>query len=450
MSNNRVILKGGHVIDVLSGEVLKDSILVIENGRFTHLGRAEDYQCDTFARQEQIFDVTNQWIIPGFIDMHVHIKEAFAPYFVSAGVTTVRNTGGNVLELQDLISATASAPTPRIISADRVIDGPPGLWGDTSPWSFVTVEPREARQEVQRQIKAGADFVKVYGLLSAEVMEAVIEEAHASGKEVSCDLIHQTQVDALTAANLGIDWIEHASGFIQALYPFWSMKGEEEVWERIDWRNPPFAAIEELCQQLIEKGVKICPTMVLYDQIERFPEYWHPDHFLMDTIAKKNPDLYGQWKQYEAHLDKLKLTGVQSIFNKTITKIYADLGGTVVAGTDSPAGIWTFPGLSLHREMEIFVEIGFSELEALQAATCRSAKALKIPDIGVVQEGAIADAVILNANPLENIKNTKEISSVIKGGRVYSQEEIVRFVPSQERIAAARRLFIDQFNRVIS
>src|SRR5699024_8625925 len=114
--------------------------------------------------------------------MHVHIKEGFAPLFTASGVTTVRNTGGNVDELKDLIHAPNNAATPRVISADRIIDGPPGLWGESSPWNMNADSQQAAREEVVRQVKAGADFIKVYGWLPKETMEAVVDEANIYNK----------------------------------------------------------------------------------------------------------------------------------------------------------------------------------------------------------------------------------------------------------------------------
>src|SRR6185312_16723741 len=94
-----------------------------------------------------------------------------------------------------------------------------------------------------------------------------------------------------------------------------------------------------------------------------------------------------------------KQLGTQTQFIKEIAKTYAGLGGTVVTGTDTPGGVWTLPGMGLHRELELFVEIGFTEMEALQAATIKAASSIKMKDIGIIKQGYIADMVILNKNP---------------------------------------------------
>lgn len=438
-----VFLKDGNLIDVVSGRIYKASILILD-GMIAQVSTNRTEICvDSDLRT---IDLQGKWVLPGLIDMHVHIKEAFAPLFVAAGVTSVRNTGGNVVELRKLREASNAAPTPRVFSADRLIDGPPGLWGETSPWNVIIDDPNQARAEVKRQIEAGADFIKVYGWLSKEIMLTVVQEAKKYIKEVSCDLIYSTEMNALDAANIGIKWNEHASGIIQAIYPNWNMKAGEQIWNEINWKDPDVNRIRDVCSQLIEYGVIMCPTMILFDQPYRFPNFWNP----VNIVTKKtneNRALIHQWESIAQYADALKRTGIQSPVNKLIAKTYFDLGGTVVAGTDTPAGIWTLPGMALHRELELFVEAGFSEMDAIRAATNIAAKSLNRTDLGVIKEGAIADLCIFNSNPVEDIRNTKDIDLVIKGGKVYSQEEVLQFVPSEEYVKKALEEFISDFNQ---
>ena len=220
--------------------------------------------------------------------------------------------------------------------------------------------------------------------------------------EVSCDLIHASKVNALDAAKIGVKWFEHASGFIQAIYPDWYPSAEQEVLDKIDLKRPDKDKIKELCIQMLRYNVKLCPTLVIFDQIDQLPNYWHPSNVVTETIER-----VGSLKDYwvtnsEEYGDALKeQLGTQTQFIKEIAKTYADLGGTVVTGTDTPGGVWTLPGMALHRELELFVEIGFTEMEALQAATIKAANSINMKDIGTIKEGYIADMVILNKNPLE-------------------------------------------------
>ena len=147
-------------------------------------------------------------------------------------------------------------------------------------------------------------------------------------------------------------------------------------------------------------------------------------------------------------LTKHLVTPTQFI-NDTATTA-ADFGVTVVTGTDTPGGVWTLPGMGLHRELELFVEIGFTEMEALQAATIKAANSINLKDIGAIKEGNIADMVILNKNPLEDIQHTKEIDRVIKGGRIYTQEEILEKIPSDEYLEREQEKFMAEYEKMMA
>ncbi|PEJ59330.1 imidazolonepropionase [Bacillus sp. AFS002410] len=437
------LLNNGKIIDVISGLVYKANVL-IEDGIITKIYSKKD--SFTFQYSEDIItlDLEGKWLIPGLIDMHVHIKEGFAPLFVASGITTVRNTGGNVYELKRLREAPVEAPTPRVFSADRIIDGPPGQWGENSPWNINIDDPEEARKEVQRQLNAGADLIKVYGWLSEAIMTVVVEEAKKYGKEVSCDLVYSSKVNAIDAAKIGVKWNEHASGIIQSMYPNWSMDAENQYWNEVNWEEPDISLIKDICLQLIQFDVIICPTMTLFDQMDSFPNYWYPENKITKKMEENN-SLIQQWKTISQFGNGLKSLSRQSKINKLIAKTYYHLGGTVVAGTDTPAGIWTLPGMALHRELELFVDAGFDEIDALRAATSIAAESLKNNNIGSIQEGSIADIIILSKNPIEDIRNTKEIDLIIKGGHIYNQNDLLKYVPNEEEVKKISEDFMNNF-----
>ena len=432
-----IVLRNANVIFVETGRVEQTNIL-IESGYISKIGFS-DLEVDG-----EIIDLEGKWILPGLIDMHVHIKAGYAPLFTASGVTTVRNTAGSVVELQGMMNAKGAAKTPRVFAADRMIDGPPGLWGDSSPYNINIDDPEVARYEVRRQVKTGADFIKVYGWISKEVLEAVVDEATKFNKEVSCDLIHLREVNAIDAAQMGVRWNEHASGILQCIFSDWSMQADDEVWEKIDWDNPNVLEIERICQKLIEHNVAICPTMTLFNQQKRLENPWYPKNIVTEKM-EENEGLIQQWESLLAYKSSLSKLGIQSTYNQSIAKVYHDLGGTVVTGTDTPAGTYTLPGMALHRELELFVEAGFTELEAIQASTVKAARALKEERLGVIKESAYADLLILNSNPLENIEQTKDIYKVMKGGVLYNQQEILDSVPSKEEVMAILERFMGEY-----
>ncbi|MGM8216812.1 amidohydrolase family protein [Bacillaceae bacterium W0354] len=436
----RLLIKNGTIINVENGATFTGAIEV-EGSQIKRIIK----QGEVFPEGIETVDAKGKYIIPGLIDMHCHINEGFAPHFVASGVTTVRNTAGNVLLLNKLIEKPDDAPTPRVYAADRMIDGTPGQWGPTSFGNFVTDHPEEAREEVRRQVDVGAKFIKLYGWIKKDVMEAAADEAKKFGMELSIDLINSKELTALDAARAGVTWFEHASGFAQELYKGWSPLVDQKEWRHINWEEPDQDKVQELCEKMLEYNVKLCPTMVLFDQAMRFPAIWSPKNKVIESIENRNHPME-YWKSHEKLIDHIKESNaVINNLTKAIAKTYYDLGGTVVAGTDTPALMYTYPGMALHRELEIFVEIGFTALEALQAATVSAAKSINLDEIGSIQEGKMADLVILNGNPLDNIKHTQDIEMIVKGGKVYNQEEILRTAPSEEEVNQSIQAFIEEW-----
>ena len=437
---NHYIIHNGTIIDVENGTSYVGSIEVVEN-KIIQIFKENDVLPDGV----DIVDANGKYIIPGLIDMHCHINERFAPHFVASGVTTVRNTAGNVLLLSNLIQKPDHAPTPRVYASDRMIDGTPGQWGPTSYGNLVTDDPEEARKEVRRQVEVGAKFIKLYGWIKRDVMAAAVDEAKKYNLEVACDLINSKELTALDAAKLGVNWFEHASGFVQEMYKGWNTLVEPEDWKHIDWDQPDQEKIKELCEKMLAYNVKLCPTLVLDDQAIQYPECWSPNNKISES-ASNIPFLLQYWKENAGYIDAIKSRyAIIHKIQKRIAKTYYDMGGTVVTGTDTPALLYAYPGMALHREIEIFVEIGFTEMEAIQAATVNAAKSISLIEIGMIKEGYMADLVILNDNPLENIKHTQHIHSVVKGGKVYTQEEILSHIPSEEEVEKSMANFTEQW-----
>ncbi|MFA1642803.1 amidohydrolase family protein [Chryseomicrobium imtechense] len=437
------LVTNGTILDVETGESYRGTIL-IEGTRIQRIFRSED----TLPENVETIDVEGLYVIPGLIDMHCHTHERYAQHFVASGVTTVRNTAGNVLLLDSLIQASPDAPTPRVYASDRMIDGLPGQWGETSYANFVTDDPEAAREEVRRQAAAGAKFVKLYGWIARDVMEAAVDEAQKNNLELAIDLINSKDLTAIDAIEAGVTWIEHVSGMAQALYPGWSPVVDQAPWHFIDWNHHNEQKVEELCQLMLAHQVKLCPTMVLFDQALNFPDVWSPPNQVIESV--RNIEVFMQeWKRNEGYIDTIKeRTAVVGNLTKQIAKAYFDMGGTVVAGTDTPALLHTYPGMALHRELELFVEIGFTELEALQAATSKAAKSIGLTDIGLIEEGKMADLVILKGNPLKDIKWTQEIHAIVKGGKLYSQAELLESAPSKEEVSVNMEAFIEKWEKL--
>lgn len=419
-----MLLKNGFVFNSRTG-IFEQQDILVRDGYIVEVGKDLDY------KGVGQFECTGKWLIPGLIDMHVHIKEHFANYFTAAGVTTVRNTAGSVHELREMMEADGKGMSPRVISTDRLIDGPPGLWGETSPFNVNVSTVEEAVAEVRRQVELGAAFIKTYGWLSSEIFEAVVMEAKKHGKEVSTDLVYSKDVTAVSAAKMGVDWLEHASGIVQNLYPEWTMDAPPEVWQQIPWEEPDDEKILEVCKQLLAANVKLCPTLVLYDQMNRAEAYWKPEHPVIRHLEAGGYQ-FTHWPGMAAAKAGQSSFGLQTKTIQRISYLYHQMGGIVVAGTDTPAGIFTYPGLALHRELQLVVEAGFTEAEAIKSATSVAADSLGRLDLGRIEKGAVADLLVLNANPLENIENTLTTAFIVKQGVVYTSDELMDEIPDQE------------------
>src|SRR5699024_1433536 len=166
---------------------------------------------------------------------------------------------------------------------------------------------------------------------------------------------------------------------IQAIHPNWYPTADQKEHDKIDWNHPDKDKVKNLCEQMLQYDVKLCPTLVIMDQIAQLPDYWDPSNKVTKTI-KPDSFIGNIWATAAAeHEDELKQQlGNQVQFIKEIARAYAHSGGTIVAGTDTPGGVRTFPGMALHRELELFVEIGFTEMKALQAATNKAADAINM------------------------------------------------------------------------
>ena len=161
--------------------------------------------------------------------------------------------------------------------------------------------------------------------------------------------------------------------------------------------------------------------------------YWTTNHEVIQHI-ENNDYLFQHWLPGAQSKYGQSMFGVQTKTIQKIAYIYFKMGGTVVTGTDTPAGIFTYPGFALHRELQLFVDAGFTPLEAMQQATMNAAKALKMDNLGMLKENYIADIVILNENPLQQIENTMKIDRVVKGGTTYTIDELLAHIPSEQEM----------------
>ena len=261
--------------------------------------------------------------------------------------------------------------------------------------------------------------LKLYVGTQRPIGRAVIELGHRRGMIVTA---HLGAYSAQDAVEDGIDCLEHIVSVFNFSIP---AETERDAIHRadLDLQNPHCRA---LVASLAERGVAVDPTLVVYRNMLVLPDLPevqdHPDMKLAPAGMQRF------WQQYyETHpLPQSTRDTRQREFNKylELTGILYRAGVPLLAGSDAPAP-FVSPGFSLHQELDLLVASGLTPAAALQAATLNNAKILKqAGNLGRIEPGMFADLVILRANPLADIRNTRQISSVIRGGRMILPESL--------------------------
>lgn len=359
-------------------------------------------------------------LLPGLIDAHVHVEPWSLPIFLQHGVTTVRdlhNAPGYILPL----AREDSPDRPRIVAAGALLDGPGSAWPDALAVSDVS----SVRDAVRRQVEAGAGVIKVYSRLPAAVVAAVVQEARARGVPVAAHLGRTTATEAAIA---GVASIEHLTGVAESasadrdrlLGAHADFLGGWTAFE-LEWLRLPHAALEPVARALVERGVTIVPTLALHEAFSRLADQdlmADPALALVpaEVVARWAPsDLMGRARWTAATLARFKeaLPALQRFVG-----LYSRLGGRVVAGTDT-AQQFVVPGVSLHRELQLYVQAGLTPEQALRSATAAAADLLGVASrTGTVDVGKDADLLLLDGDPLADIRNTSRVAHVVRGGLV--------------------------------
>ena len=260
----------------------------------------------------------------------------------------------------------------------------------------------------------------------------VIEQAHRNGLVVTG---HLGKYSAQEAVADGIDCLEHIWGVFNFILPPGPSKSGVQALERranVDLNSP---VAKDLIEAIRSHNVSVDPTLTVFRNmllLADLPEYFqHSDN----GVAMPEPGLKAYWLRYRKERMKTTFNAETLDLRKREFQKYKDLTGilyragvTLLAGTDTPEPFCP-PGSSLHQELELLVESGLSPAAALQAATINNARILHSEkSLGSIDPGKLADILILDANPLASIGNSRRISKVIKGGRVIDPQSLLQAV----------------------
>jgi imidazolonepropionase-like amidohydrolase len=396
-----VILEGASLIDGTGSPPRNDSVVILKDERILTVTDKGNYTM--YPRDSEIVNLTGRFLIPGLFDMHAHVASVLSFSYnqtvsentltalLDNGVTTIRNPAGPTKESVALRDAVAAGQIkgPQIFTAGRLINALP------FPTRFVETMANteaEVREEVKRQADADVDYVKLYVGLYPNLVKAAIDEAHNQGIKVIGHLYLTSWTDA---ANLGIDALTHGV----PVNPFLLSKDTREIF--IENGRGPFdhflwlnlvdlnsTEINEMINALVKNKVPVDPTLTIYE-----------------AILKDDPQNQYLWSKV-----------------LQLTKILYDHGVTIMSGTDIP-NFGLIPGVSLHHELELLVNAGINPLNVIKIATSNGAEALGIlDDVGTIESGKQADMIILNANPLRNIRNIGAIEGVIEDGQLFNHK----------------------------
>jgi len=393
-------------------------------------------------------DGTGKFLIPGLWDMHVHMvfgdwfphgKDVMLPLFIANGITGVRDMGGELDVLQQWRREISAGTLigPRIVMSGPMLDGPQPRF----PSSIAIKTPEDGRRAVDDLKRHGADFIKLQSLIPREAVFAIADEARK--QEIPFVGHVPDAVRALEVSNAGQKSFEHLIGIFEGSSPIEDafIKGKKTEKQFLSTYDPKRA--EALFALLAKNHTWQCPTLVW----ERGGNLIDQTDFAHDTRAKYVPAYWKDvtWKRFteqvEHDFNTDDLATRKAFVEKELVVVNAmhRAGIPFLAGTDTPPGVYIFPGFSLHEELQRFVAAGFTPMEALQTATLNPAKFLGMEDrLGTVEKGKVADLVLLDANPLDDIRNTQKIAAVIVNGRYLSRAELDKMLKEVEEAANAK------------
>ena|SRR5689334_1010595 len=390
------------VIDVRTGDVRKDFTVLIRGDRIAYVGPAKSAPTFDGAR---VVDGAGKFLIPGLWDMHVHgflyvFSDFAGPLMIANGVTGARDMGyyiDTTLRWKRDIAA-GKVIGPRLVTGVRV-DGP------VNKARFIahatTAEDGARAVDTLARKKDGkprADFIDIENRLPRAAYFALAREASKIG--VAFAGVVPESVSVVEASAAGQRSLEHEDDLMRAC------------------RNRSGSTCDSVIRTLARNNTAVTPTLVKYQPLAHMFDSasTHPDW------AKYVPGLVkGGWINRASNVAKGDSMSVRNYFSFDRTRQLHSAGVKLLAGTDTPQP-FVFPGFSLHDELGLLVRAGLTPLEALQTATINPAEFFGMQGaLGTVEQGKVADLVLLNANPLENIANTKRIAAVIANGRLFDR-----------------------------
>ncbi|HCP91227.1 MAG TPA: amidohydrolase [Spartobacteria bacterium] len=439
----------GTLINPATSQVLENSVVVVDGDRVAAVGTRKEMAVPTGSKW---IDCKGKFILPGYIDTHVHffqsgglftrpdgvdltkirpyaeevalikknLPDTFARY-LRCGITSVVDVGGPFWNFEVRKIANATAKAPRVAVAGPLISSVSRPQLDLGDPPIVKIDnPEQAREFVRKLAEQKPDLVKIWYIVNDEhpvdsfrpIVRATIEESHARKIRVA---VHATELETARAAvEEGADVLVHSV-----------------IDKEVD------AAFVKLLQ---DRHTILCPTLVVFERYGRTfanklnltPEekaWGNPEVIATLDVTKIPQDQLPEriktaLANPDVALDRIKKTYDVALKN---LKTLEDAGVTIAAGTDA-GNIGTIHGPALFREFQLMKEAGLTPMQILQCATTNAAKLFGGEigrHIGKIDKNNFADLVILRSNPLDDISHASDIDSVIRNGVLYSVDSLM-------------------------
>ncbi|MEE9609902.1 MAG: amidohydrolase family protein, partial [Desulfatiglandales bacterium] len=385
----------------------------------------------------QVIDAKGKYVLPGLIDMHVHYEDWMPELYLSHGITTVRDVGNQtewILAQRDGINK-GKIPGPRIFCSGELLSCKENI--DLPSWTgwdvWIESEIRnsdDAKKVAKTLIERGVDLLKIWMGMTPELIKAVAEEANKAGLPVAGHI----SISAKDAALAGVTCLEHSTGVTRGTIKDpekLKRVPETEGFDRMTIGGPTHLMeienFDELIEILVKNNVSIGPNFTLNGQgisKERMTKYVMEDReILSDPNLQYIPEFFHQWWLYiyyerfygrDTKKNEEALEGYRK--HEEFIRRFHKAGGKIFAESDAPN---VTPGISLYRELDMMVEAGFSNNDAILFATRNAAEVLvKIDEMGTVEKNKLADIIIIQGNPLQDISSVRNVDTVIKDGKV--------------------------------
>lgn len=407
-----------NIITMNSDRVLKNKTILISGDKIHSIVSSANWKSTKVIKT---IDATNKFVIPALVDMHIHsntyIDNFSMPMFLKYGITTVRVMAGNkdILNKRDSVKNNLLPNYPDIFVASELIDGAPPSFGNDHIGPIVT-DASEIQKKIDEQMQKGYDFIKMYSRLNKDVFRTGLK--YCKTQKIKSTHHMPTSIDKEDYFTKFTGEIQHLSGYARFSTKYDSLpksvllKNYDVPFDQISAQDIDEKKLRRAVNKTIKYNIWNCPTLVLfYNQTDTL----FCKSILENKIGEGLNELLGWW-QSVGYGGSEKIKNYNNFQMQTVNLLNKK-GDLLLAGTDFP-NPWLVPGLSLHQELERFVAAGLSNFEALKTATINPAKWFgNNYSKGTIEKDKQADLLILEDNPLVDIKNTKKIYKVIYKGK---------------------------------